>query len=109
MTLHTEEHKETWTNPLIPCSKVFGLTYTQQTSLTPTLCGRSLIYSVVYVLSAAKLQEHFSNKQQTLLLFTNKIWNRLPHKGHTIPMAKLQNLFDSANFNLYNFKCKQVT
>ena len=50
---------ETWTNPLIQRSKVFGLTYVQQTSSTSTL-SRTLTYLFYCtVLSVAKLLEHY--------------------------------------------------
>ena len=60
---------ETWTGPLIQRSKVFGLTYTQQTSLTSTPCGRSLVYSVVLFFRWPNFRNIISNKQQTLLFF----------------------------------------
>ena len=50
---------ETWTNPLIQRSKVFGLTYTLQISFTSTL-SRTLTYLFCsVVLSVAKLLEHY--------------------------------------------------
>ncbi len=56
---HPHQNAETWTNPLIQRSKVFGLTYTLQISFTSTL-SRTLTYLFCsVVLSVAKLLEHY--------------------------------------------------
>ena len=63
---------EAWTSPLIQRSKVFGLTYIPQISFTPTLSRTLTFYSMVYVLSVAKLQEHYYRINSKRYYFTHK-------------------------------------
>lgn len=86
------KNTEARTNPLIPCSQVFGQTYVLKINRTPALCGRLPFYPSKHVLSATKLREHFLNKQQTLLFTTKR--EAVHETRKPFPTAKLNFSFD---------------